>query len=68
MIECTDHFRIVNESLNGSRQADEQVFCSVAVLTERLERLRGLSEKFEGISFSPEVDVLMKHKAVVAAV
>ncbi len=68
MIEITDHCRIVNESLNGSRQVDERVFCSLAVLSERLERLRGLSEKFEGISFSPEVDVLMKHKAVVAAV
>ncbi len=68
MIECTDHFRIVNESLNGTRQNDEQVFCSVAVLSERLERLQDLSERFEGISFSPEVDVLMKHKAVVAAV
>jgi hypothetical protein len=68
MIESTDHCRIVNESLNGSRQVDDQVFCSVAVLGERLERLRGLSERFEGISFSPEVEVLMKHKAVVAAV
>ncbi len=68
MIDSTDHCRIVNESLNGSRQVDEQVFCSVAVLSERLERLRGLSERFEGISFSPEVEVLMKHKAVVAAV
>jgi hypothetical protein len=66
MIDSTDHCRIVNESLNGSRQVDEQVFCSVAVLSERLERLRGLSERFEGISFSPEVEVLMKHKAVVA--
>ena len=68
MIECTDHFRIVNESLNGSRQVDEQVCCSIAVLSERLERLQGLSEGFEGISFSPEVDVLKKHKAVVVAV
>ncbi len=68
MIECTDHFRIVNENLNGSRQADEQVFCSVAVLSERLERLRGLSERFEGISFSPEVEVLKKQKSVVAAI
>ena len=66
MIECTDHFRIVNESLNGSRQVDEQVFCSVAVLSERLERLQGLSQRFEGISFSPEVEVLNRHKAVAA--
>jgi hypothetical protein len=68
MIECTDHCRIVNESLNGSRQVDDQVFCSLAVLSERLERLRGLSEGFEGISFSPEVEVLKKQKSVVAAV
>ena len=68
MIEITDHCRIVNESLNGTRKADEQVFCSIAVLSERLERLRGLSERFEGISFSPEVEVLKNQKAVVAAV
>lgn len=68
MIDSTDHCRIVNESLNDSRQVDEQVFCSVAVLSERLERLRGLSERFEAISFSPEVEVLKKQKSVVAAV
>ena len=68
MIEITDHCRIVNESLNGTRQVDEQVFCSVAVLSERLEQLKALSERFEGISFSPEVEVLKKHKAVIAAV
>ena len=68
MIESTDHCRIVNESLNGSHQVDEQVFCSVAVLSERLERIRGLSERFEGISFSPEVEVLKKQKSVVAAI
>ena len=68
MIESTDHCRIVKESLNGSRRVDEQVFCSLAVLTERLERLRGLSERFEGIRFSPDIEVLKKHKAVVAVV
>ena len=66
MIESTNHCRIVNDCLNGKRGVDEQVFGSLAVLGERLERLRNLHETFEEIGFSPDVEALKTKKAVAA--
>ena len=42
----SNHCRIVTESLTGTRKVDEQTFASLAILDERLERLRGLGETF----------------------
>jgi hypothetical protein len=53
-----DNFKIINDSLTGKRPIDETTFSSVAVLAERMERLKKNSEVFEDISFSPEVEEL----------
>jgi hypothetical protein len=50
-----DNIRIVNECLAGERAVDEQTHAAVAILAERLERLRASSRVFAGISFSPQV-------------
>jgi len=51
----SDHYQVVAESLAGSREVDERTFDSLAVLSERLEQVRGLDEAFAGIEFSPDV-------------
>jgi len=54
----TDNFQILSQNLNGSREIDEQTFSSVAVLAERMDRLKRSNPLFEQISFSPEIDEL----------
>ena len=53
-----DDFTIIRESLSGEKQVDETTFSSIAILAERMERLKRSSEVFEDISFSPEVEEL----------
>jgi len=40
----SNHCRIVTESLAGKRKVDEHTFASLAILDERLERLKSLGE------------------------
>ncbi len=53
-----DHFKVVSESLSGQRAIDEDTLSSVAVLAERLERLKRTSSMFDGITFSPQAEEL----------
>ena len=62
----SNHCRIVTESLAGKRKVDEQTFDSLAILDERLERLRSLGETFSGIAFSPDAAKLISQKNAVA--
>jgi hypothetical protein len=50
-----DNLRIVNETLTGDRPVDEQTQAAVAILAERLQRLKQSSRLFAGIAFSPHV-------------
>jgi hypothetical protein len=52
------HCRIVNRTLTGKRAVDEQTFSSLAVLAERLERLKRLDKIFSNIEFSHYVKKL----------
>ena len=61
-----NHCQIVRETLTGQRAADEQSFASVAILTERLERLKRLGENFGSVGFSDAVEELAKRKSAVA--
>jgi hypothetical protein len=66
MIEAdSDHRRIVAESLAGKRQVDEQTFASLAVLGERLERLKERNEMFYGVAFSSAVERLQARRSAV---
>ena len=67
MIEADlNHCQILEKSLNGERAVDEQTFGSLAILKERLERLRKLDTIFEGVEFSPAVKKLKKQRKAVA--
>ena len=67
MIEMdSNHCRIVEKSLTGERAVDEQTFASLAILTERLERLKKLDKTFSSIEFSSAVKKLKTRKNAVA--
>ena len=63
MIGMDRHCQVVGASLTGKRPVDEQTYTSVAVLSERLERLRQ-SPLFAGVTFSPQVKRLRRHSEV----
>ena len=66
MIEAnSNHCRVVTDSLTGTREVDNQTFASLAVLSERLERLKGVSEVFSAVEFSPSVRELQQSAAAV---
>jgi hypothetical protein len=62
----SDHCRTVTEVLEGKRKVDDHTFAALAVLFERLERVKKLDDAFAGISFSPEVKELQKKRNTVA--
>ena len=47
--------QVVARTLAGERPIDEQTHASVAILGERLERLKSHGGLFAGIEFSPHV-------------
>ena len=66
MIEMdSNHCRIVAKSLAGERDVDEQTFASLAILGERLERLKKIDEAFSNIVFSSAVKRLQSQKNAV---
>jgi len=54
----SNHCQVVRESIVGERAIDEQTFASLAVLSERLERLRKLDKVFSAVEFSSAVKKL----------
>ena len=62
----SNHCQIVEKSLTGERAVDEQTFASLAILTERLERLKKLDKPFSNIEFSSAVEKLKTQKNTVA--
>lgn len=60
-----NHWQIVSSSLTGRRAVDEQTRASVAVLDERLNRLRKLDKIFAHVEFSPDVKNLKDRKNAV---
>ena len=52
----SNHCRTISENLLGDRAVDEQTFASIAVLEERLGRLKKANKAFAGVEFSPHVD------------
>ncbi len=62
----SNHCRTVKEALEGKREADENTFAAIEVLSERLERLKKLGDVFACVSFSPAVKKLQKKRTAVA--
>jgi len=61
----SNHCRIVAGSLVGEREVDERTFASLAVIGERLERLKEIDETYSGIEFSPDVQKLQRQKNTI---
>ena len=69
MIEIEpNHHEMVASSIAGERQVDEQTFASLAVLTERLERVRNLGGAFAKVTFSSAAKRLQRQNHPVALV
>ena len=62
----SNHWRIVAESLSGRRETDEKTLAALAVLDERLQRLKKLGGAFSGVTFSEDVKKLRSHKYAVS--
>ncbi|UCE50105.1 MAG: hypothetical protein JSW47_08075 [Phycisphaerales bacterium] len=62
----SNHLRIVTESLTGQREMDEKTLAALAVLDEKLERLKKLGGAFSDIAFSEDVEKLKSHKHAVS--
>ena len=58
----SNHCQIVENCLNGTRPVDEQSMGSMAILGERLERLKKLDSRFNIVEFSPVAKKLAGHK------
>ena len=55
-MDVASHYcRIVSESLTGERTVDEQTFASLAILSERLERLKKVGGFFAEVGFSQDI-------------
>ncbi len=52
----SNHCRIVAESLSGRRKTDEKTLASLAVLDERLQKLKKLGGAFSDLAFSEDVE------------
>jgi len=61
----SNHCRIVADSIAGERDVDEKTFASLAVLSERLERLKKHDEAFSGVEFSSTVKKLQSRKDTI---
>ena len=53
-----NHFKVITDSLAGDRPTDEETFSSIAVLAERLERIKKTNALFDGVGFSEQVEEL----------
>ena len=55
-----NHYQVVNSCLQGERPVNEQTLASLAILNERLNRVRQTHGVFSGIEFSSAVKYLQK--------
>jgi hypothetical protein len=61
----SNHCRVVAESLAGKREVNDKTLASLAVLDDRLERLRKLGGAFSGVVFSRAVEQLRTQTSTV---
>ena len=59
---ASNHWQTVARSVSGERDVDEQTFTSLAILAERLERLKKMDIAFSDVAFSPAVKKLQSQK------
>ena len=57
-----NHYEVVKSALSGNRPVSEQAMASIAVLQERLERVKRYDKIFSRIAFSPSIQKLAKQQ------
>jgi hypothetical protein len=62
----SDYFGVLKESLTGEREVDQHTHISIAVLSDRLERVKKLGKAFSGICFSDSVKQLSRESSALA--
>ena len=62
----SDHCQIVTNGLNGQKAVDQQTCASLAILSERLDRIKALGGAFADIEFSPDAKKMAQQKCRVA--
>jgi len=65
-VEDANHCRNISRALAGEKSVDEQTFASLAILSERLSRLKRLDKGFSGVRFSPYVMKLKRQRNAVS--
>jgi len=61
----SNHCQVVRDALEGRKAVCGQTFASLAILSERLERLKRLDKIFCAVEFSPDVERLKTQKLAV---
>jgi hypothetical protein len=61
-----NHCQIVRETLAGVRTADEQALASLAVLKDRLARLKQTQPALAGVTLSPQAESLAAQAGPIA--
>ena len=51
----SNHYQVVSKSLSGQETVSEQTFLSIAILQDRLERLKSTSALFDNVELSADV-------------
>ncbi len=62
----SNYFEVLKGSLTGEREVDQHTHVSMAVLSDRLERVKKLGKAFSGICFSAEVEQLSRESSLLA--
>ena len=62
----SNYFEVLKGSLTGEREVDQHTYVSMAVLSDRLERVKKLGKAFSGICFSDEVEQLSRKSSLLA--
>ena len=60
------HYETIRQGLADEAAIDEQTYASIAILQERLERLRATDEIFSDVSFSPALQQLAVRRSEAA--
>jgi hypothetical protein len=63
-----NHCQILEKSLSGEREVNEETFASLAILTERLERVKKFGKHFSDVTFSSAVEKLAAERESIAVV
>jgi len=62
----SNYFEVLKGSLTGEREVDQHTHVSMAVLSDRLERVKKLGKAFSGVCFSEEVEQLSRKSSLLA--